>query len=107
MLGSDCQALSRAGSARLQLSEQRRKQRAAFFLPGFAEPGQLMRDIEKPPAGTVAGGDFRDHLAIVGGGAEQSRIERNACNRLALHGLCKSALVNFRTLRHADLIKAV
>ena len=41
----------------------------------------------------MARGNFSDHLAVIGSGAEQSRVEWNGRDRRALDRLCKSARV--------------
>ena len=53
------------------------------------------------------GGDFRDHLAVVGGRTEHLRLERNGGDRLALDRLGELGGGDLRTLRHADLIEAI
>ena len=57
--------------------------------------------------GAVIGREFRDHLAVIGGGAEHPRVERNSRDRLALDGLGESRALDFRALGHADLIKTI
>jgi hypothetical protein len=55
----------------------------------------------------MAGGDFRDHLAVVGCRAEHLRLERNGDDRRAFDRLGEFAGVDFRPLRHADLIETI
>ena len=77
----------------------------AFF--GSGRPGQPPRHLQERPGRAMTGGDFRDHLAVVGGIAEHFRVERNGGDRLALDRLGERAQLDFRPLRHADLVEAV
>ena len=92
------QAVQRAYDSRRRLPrklpDDRRQERAARLL-GLAAAGQPLRDLQKHLGGAVAGGDLRDHLAVIGGGAEHSRVERNGRDRLALDGLGESARRRF------------
>src|SRR5213595_2607898 len=55
----------------------------------------------------MIGGDFRDHLAVIGGRAKHLRLERNGRDRLGLDRLGKFVEVDLGSLRHADLIEAI
>src|SRR5580698_4941742 len=59
-----------------QFLDQGRQERGPWLL-GFAAAGQSLRYLQKNFGGAVVGGDFRDHLPIVGGGAEDLRVERD------------------------------
>src|ERR1700742_4559701 len=58
-------------------------EQAAPLLLGFAAPGQPLRDLQEHLGGAMARGNLRDHLAVIGGGAEHLRIEGDAGDRLA------------------------
>src|SRR5450631_2004673 len=73
-----------------QLPEDRRQERAARLFD-LAAARQPLRDLQKHLGGAMFGGEFRDHLAVVGRRAEQSRIESNRRDRLAFNGLGESA----------------
>src|ERR1700754_1413188 len=55
----------------------------------------------------MAGGYFRDHLAVVGGGAEQVRVERDARDRLVVERLGEIGGLDLRPLRYAHLVEAI
>src|SRR3981189_2622517 len=89
-----------------QLPDDRRQQPTSRFF-GFAAAGQLLRDLHKHLADAMIGRDFRDHLAVVGRGAEDSRVTWNRRDRLTLNGLGEFARGDFRPLGHADLAEAI
>ena len=94
-------------SALQQLVEQRRRagRRLAFF--ASARPVSSWASCRKVSAVRWFGGHFGDHLAVVGGGAEQLRLERDDRDRLVLQRLGEVGRLDLRPLRHADLVEAV
>ena len=50
------------------------------------------------------GGDLGDHLPVIGGGAEQGRIERDLAGQPALDGGGKFGSRDFGALGHAGLV---
>ena len=54
----------------------------------------------------MIGGNFRDHLAVIGGRAEHLRVERDRRNRLASIALANSA-VAISGRWYADLVEAL
>src|SRR5580692_2538830 len=66
------------------LYEGRQERTPRLF--GLAAAGQPLRDLQKHLGGAMTGGDFRDHLAIVGCRAEHLRVKRNRRDRLGLNG---------------------
>src|ERR1700683_45164 len=59
-----------------QLIDQGRQQRRPR-LWGSAAACQPLRDLQNHLGSAMAGGDFRDHLPVVGCRAEDLRLERN------------------------------
>src|ERR1700724_400473 len=87
-----------------QLIDQGRQERTPRLF-GFAAACQPLRDLQKHLGGAMAGGYFRDHLAVVRRRTEYLRVERNSRDWLALDRLGEFAGVDFGPLRHADLVK--
>src|SRR6478672_2887947 len=92
---SNTTTLHAAGSFRPQLLHEWRQERVPPRLR-HATAGQPLRDLHKHLGGTMARGDFRDHLAVVGRRAEQLRIERYRRDRLAFDRLGEFAYPDFR-----------
>src|ERR1700722_4062482 len=88
-----------------QLLDQRRQERASRLF-GLAAACQPLRDLKKHFGGAMTGGNFRDHLAIIGRRSEHLRIEGNGRDRLAFNRLGKFAGVDFGPLWDPDLIAA-
>src|SRR5260221_2413004 len=99
-------ALHTGGLLGPQLFEEGRQERTPRLF-GFATAGQPLRDLQKHLGGAMIGGDFRDHLAIVCRRAEYLRVERKRRDRLAFNGLGEFAGVDFRPLRHPDLVETI
>src|SRR5450759_47079 len=99
-------ALHAGGLLCPQFIDQGRQERTPRLF-GLATACQPLRNLQKHPGGAMLGGDFRDHLAIVGSRAEYLRVERNRGDRLALDCLGEFAGIDFGPLRHADLIETV
>src|SRR5216683_350661 len=99
-------ALHTGGLLGPQLLDEGRQERTPRLF-GFATAGQPLRDLQKHLGGAMIGGDFRDHLAIVGRRAEYLRVERNRRDRLVFNGLGEFAGVDFGPLRHADLVETI
>src|SRR3954462_14538901 len=89
-----------------QLLDQRRQQRTLRLL-GLAAAGEPLRDLQEHLGGTMRGGDFRDHLAVVGGRTEDLRLERYRGDRVVFDCLGEFGGGDLRTLRDADLIEAI
>src|SRR5581483_9236526 len=89
-----------------QPADQGREQAAPGLL-GFAAAGEPLRDLQEHLGGAMACGDFRDHLAVVGGRTEQLRLEGDAGDRLALDRLGELGDIDLGALRHADLVQAI
>src|SRR2546421_480422 len=69
--------------------------------------GERLREMPESLRRTMPGRDFGDHLSIVGCRAEQLRLEGNRCRRIELQRLGEIRRLDFRALRHADLVEAV
>src|SRR5205085_1345760 len=69
--------------------------------------GESLRHLAKHLGRAMAGGDLRDHLAVVGGGAEDLRLERNDRERIVLERLGEIFGLDLRPLRPADLAEAI
>ena len=78
--------------------------RFGFFTS--ARPVRTCASCRNISAVLMAGGHFGDHLAVIGGGAEQLRLERNARDRLVVERLGEIGRLDLRPLRHADLVEA-
>src|SRR4051794_5592651 len=89
-----------------QLRQQGAEQALARAL-GFRTAGQNLRHLEKGFRGFMAGGNLGDHLAVVGGGAEQLRVEGDACDRVVVERLGEVGELDLRPFRHAYLIEAI
>src|SRR5438128_8913153 len=89
-----------------QLLDQGRQQRTLRLL-GLAAAGEPLRNLQEHFSGAMRGGDFRDHLAVVGGRTEDLRLERNRGDRMVFDRLGELGGGNLRTLRDADLIEAI
>src|SRR5215207_8728748 len=89
-----------------QLLDQRRQQRTLRLL-GLAAAGEPLRDLQEHLGGAMRGGDFRDHLAVVGGRTEYLRLERYSGDRVVFDRLGELGGGDLRPLRDADLIEAV
>src|SRR3954453_4193803 len=89
-----------------QLIEQGRQERPLRLL-GLAAACQPLRNLQEHLGGAMIGGDFRDHLAVIGGRAEHLRLERDRRDRLAFDRLGELARRNFGALRDADLVEAI
>ena len=73
----------------------------------FRAAGQRLRQLAEHLRRLMVGRHFGNHLAVVGGGAEKLRLERNDRERIAFQRLGEVCRGDFRPLRHADLIEAV
>ena len=89
-----------------QLIDQGRQERPLRLL-GLAAACQPLRNLQEHLGGAMIGGDFRDHLTIIGGRAEHLRVERDRRNRRALDRLGVFGGGDLRPLRYADLIEAI
>jgi hypothetical protein len=89
-----------------QLLDQGRQQRTLRLL-GFAAAGEPLRNLQEHLGGAMRGGDFRDHLAVVGGRTEDLRLERYSGDRVVFDRLGELGGGDLRTLRDADLIEAL
>src|ERR1700721_4330936 len=69
-----------------QFLDQGRQERAPRLF-GLAAACQPLRDLKKHLGGTITGGNFRDHLAVVGRRAEHLRVKRNGRDRGAFEPL--------------------
>src|SRR6185503_3226126 len=87
-----------------QLFDQGRQQRTLRLL-GFAAASEPLRNLQEHLGGTMRGGDFRDHLAVVGGRTEDLRLERYRGDRVVFDRLGELGGGDLRTLRDADLIE--
>src|ERR1700677_5173238 len=89
-----------------QFLDQRGQKRGPrlFWLGAACQP---LRDLKKHLGGAVSGGNFPYHLTVVGRRPEHLRVERNGRDRLAFNRLGKFGCVDFRPLRHTDLIEAI
>src|SRR5450432_2270132 len=99
-------ALHTGGLLGPQLLDEGRQERTPRLF-GFATACQPLRDLQKHLGGALIGGDLRDHLPIIGRGAEYLRVERNRRDRLVFNGLGEFAGVDFGPLRHADLVQTI
>src|SRR5665213_25032 len=63
-----------------QLLDQGRQERASRLF-GLTAACQPLRDLKKHLGGTMTGGNFRDHLTVIGRRSEHLRIERNGRDR--------------------------
>src|SRR5580692_3502365 len=89
-----------------QFLDQGRQKRAPRLF-GLAAACQRLRDLKKHLGGAMTGGNFRYHLTVVGRRSEHLRVERDGRDRLAFNRLGEFAGVDFRPLRHTDLIEAI
>src|SRR5690349_6005540 len=85
-----------------QLLDQGRQQRTLRLL-GLAAAGEPLRDLQEHLGGAMRGGDFRDHLAVVGSRTEYLRVERDGGDRVASDRLGGLRRWNVRPLRDSDL----
>src|SRR5216684_4489480 len=99
-------ALHTGGLLGPQLLDEGRQERPPRLF-GFAAACQPLRDLQKHLGGAMIGGNFRDHLAVVGRRTEHLRVEWNRRNRRALDGFGELACVDFGPLWDADLIETV
>src|ERR1700730_17087843 len=99
-------ALGGTGGFPPQLVEKRCQERTTRLLV-LATAGPLVRAIPEHLGDTVARGELGNHLAGVGGRAEQPRIEWNGRDRLTLDRLGEASDLDFRSLVHADLIETI
>src|SRR5581483_5503303 len=89
-----------------QFIEQRRQQAGPLLL-GLAAAGQLLRQLTESLGGAMSRRNLRDHLSVIGGGAENLRLERDHRDRRVLERLGKIRGLDFRPLRHPDLVEAI
>src|SRR5262249_3034074 len=73
----------------------------------LAAPGQHLRELLEGFRNAVTGGDFRDHLSVIGGGAEQLRFEPDDRRRLGLESLGEIRRFDFWPLGHANQIETI
>ena len=70
-----------------RLSDRRFRQRPSAGRPLHVQltaTGERLGEVTESLGHTMASGDFRDHLSVIGGGAKQLRFERNYGDRFAL-----------------------
>src|SRR4051812_27997717 len=94
-------------SGPLQQFVDERRQQAGFRFLRLAAAGHDLGELPERLGRAMARGHFADHLAVIGGGAEQLRLERNRGQRLVFERLGKIGRADLRPLRHPDLIEAV
>src|SRR4051812_34377737 len=71
---------------------------------GSGAAGDVHADGAEHVVGAIVGGDFSDHLAVVGGGAEGGGVERDRAQQPALDRLGEFLRRDLGTLRHAELV---
>src|SRR5258708_5754076 len=64
-----------------ELFDERRQHVGARPL-GLGASGERLGELTKRLRRTMSGRNLSDHLPVIGGGAEQCRLERNRCYRL-------------------------
>src|SRR2546429_8907181 len=89
-----------------QLLDQRRQQRTLRLL-GLAAAGEPLRDLQEHLGGAMGCGDFRDHLAVIGGGTENLRLEWNRGGRGGFGRLGGLGGGNFRAVLDSYPIEGI
>ena len=72
---------------------------------GRIAPGNMHADSAINFVDLVVGRDLSDHLTVIGGGAEQGRVERDLAQQLAFDRLGELAWTDFGTARHPHLVE--